>query len=148
MSQNLDLPCILYHLCAIFLDSQDKFWCMNHVYNNELKKCMLFQMLLRDNLMSHLTLRGDKKCFCLNLMAGRNVWYKKIWLANVTPWQKKKLHPIFYLYVTCMAWSGQKMHLPNVTSWHIRWYRSQLTVTHLLCDQCMDDRSQLIMHAN
>jgi len=25
MSQNLDLPCILYHLCAIFLDSQDKF---------------------------------------------------------------------------------------------------------------------------
>ena len=61
---------------------------------------------------------------------------------------KKKLHPIFYLYVTCMAWSGQKMHLPNVTSWHIRWYRSQLTVTHLLCDQCMDERSQLIMHAN
>ena len=52
-------------------------------------------MLLRDNLMSHLTLRGDKKCFCLNLMAGRNVWYKKIWLANVTPWQKKNVTPNF-----------------------------------------------------
>ena len=147
MSQNLDLPCILYHLCAIFLDSQDKFWCMNHVYNNELKKCMLFQMLLRDNLMSHLAWRGQKM-FLSQFNGRQNVWYKKIWLANVTPWQKKKLHPIFYLYVTCMAWSGQKMHLPNVTSWHIRWYRSQLTVTHLLCDQCMDDRSQLIMHAN
>ena len=133
MSQNLDLPCILYHLCAIFLDSQDKFWCMNHVYNNELKKCMLFQMLLRDNLMSHLTLRGDKKCFCLNLMAGRTFGTKKFgW--QMSRHGKKMLHPIFYLYVTCMAWSGQKMHLPNVTSWHIRWYRSQLTVTHLLCD--------------
>ena len=68
---------------------------MNHVYNNELKKCMLFQMLLRDNLMSHLTLRGDKKCFCLNLMAGRTFGTKKIGWQMSRHGKKKNITPNF-----------------------------------------------------
>ena len=67
---------------------------MNHVYNNELKKCMLFQMLLRDNLMSHLTLRGDKKCFCLNLMAGRTFGKKNL-VGKCHVMAKKKVTPNF-----------------------------------------------------
>jgi len=49
---------------------------MNHVYDNELKNYMLFQILLRDNLMSHLTLRGDKKYFLSQFNGWHNLWYK------------------------------------------------------------------------
>ena len=81
---------------------------MNHVYDNELKSYMMFQMLLRDNLMSHLTLRGDKKNIsCLNLMAA-TTFGKKNWLANVTSWQKKNVTPNFLPVCDVHAMEGQK----------------------------------------
>ena len=83
--------------------------------------------------------------------------------------KKKTLHPICYQYVmsdgyvTCMSWRGQKnvsqfngrhnvwqkkttdISLPNVTSWQ----KKNVTPYLLqLCDECMEERSQLIMHAN
>ena len=67
---------------------------MNHVYDNELKNYMLFQILLRDNLMSHLASRGQKM-FLSQFNGRQNVWYKKFWLANVTTWQKKNITPNF-----------------------------------------------------
>ena len=68
---------------------------MNHVYNNELKKCMLFQMLLRDNLMSHLTLRGDKKMFLSQFNGRQERLVQKKLVGKCHAMAKKNVTPNF-----------------------------------------------------